>query len=275
MHIFADDVQIYLCSNRLSISEIARLINLDLRNIYRWSERNLLPLNPEKSQILFMTRSCNNTVSPPSISLNNVPMKYVDKISNLGVIFQSHLEWDSHINSQCRKVYNGLRHLKLTANFLPTATKLKLFKTLLLPHLVYGSEFLLNASSRSLGRLRVAVNCCIRWMFNLSSYSSVSHLQPQLLGCSFSNFVKFRCFITLYKIINTAKPLYLHEKLQPFRSIRERNFRISRVRTSYYRNTLFVRGIVYWNQIPAQIKISRSINEFCRGCISWLNTSNQ
>lgn len=274
IHLFADDVQIYLCSNNVSITELARLINLDLQNIFQWSERNLLPLNPVKSHVMFFNRSRNNPDLLPLIVIDNQTIGYVDKISNLGIIFQNDLKWNSQINSMCSKIYIGLRHLKLSASMLPSALKIRLFKTLLLPHLTYGCELLSNAPNSILRRLRVAVNCCVRWIFNLSYYSRVSHLQPQLLGCSFSNFFKFRCNVALFRIINTSKPKYLYDKLQAFRGTRERNFVLSRFRTSYYGNTLFVRGIVCWNQLPAHIKASQTMNEFRRGCISWLNTGN-
>lgn len=241
---------------------MSRLINHDLMNIFRWSENNHLPLNASKSQVMLLSRTRSAFTILPEIKICNDKISYVNKMSNLGIIFQSDLEWDSHANLQCSRIYNGLRHLKLTGGMLPTPIKLKLFKSLLLPHLTYGCEFMLNASARSIDRLRVAINSCVRWVFNVSPYARVTHLQQQLLGCSFYNFLKLRSLITLFRIINTFKPHYLFEKIQPFRSIRERNFVLPRYSTSHYGSTLFVRGIVYWNQLPAEIKSTRSLLEF-------------
>lgn len=109
--------------------------------------------------------------------------------------------------------------------------KLKLFKSLVLPHFIYGAEFLLNASARSIDRLRVALNSCVRYVFNLSRFSSVRHLQNQLLGCSLKDFLKMRTVLTVFKIINFSSPNYLYEKLQLFRSSRARNLIIPRYNT--------------------------------------------
>lgn len=208
------------------------------------------------------------------IHLGNDSIEYVDKMSNLGVIFQSNLEWDSHVNSQCGKVYSGLRHLRLTANMLPIQVKMKLFKSLLLPHFMYGAEFLLNASARCIRRLRVTLNNCVRWIFNLSRYSSVSHLQQQLLGTNFTNFIKLRSCISIYKIISTSKPAYLRDILVPCRSVRSQNFVLPSYNTSHYGSSFFVRGVVYWNQLPPNIKLQNSLQLFRKESTSWYNRGN-
>lgn len=158
---------------------------------------------------------------------------------------------------------------------LDITVKIRLFKSLLLPHFLYGAIFLLNASARSLGRQRVALNCCVRYVFSLSMYSRVTHLQKQLLGCSFNNFLKAQSCIVLFKIISSSTPSYLHEKLQPFRSSRARNYLLPRHFTAHYRSTLFVQGITYWNSLPNEIRNNVSLTGFRRDLYTWLNAERQ
>lgn len=273
IHLFADDVQIYFDSVDLPLNEMARIINLDLSKIHDWSMRNLLPLNAVKSRVMFISRSrCPPAL--PSIRLGNDDLEYVNKFTNLGIVIQNNLEWEGHINLQCSKIYGSLRSLRITANMLPSAVKLRIFKSLILPHLSYGCEFLTNASARAIDRLRVALNCCIRWIFNLSRYDSVTHYQQQLLGCSFHNFLKLRYCLALFKIVNTEKPSYLFDKLRPFQGTRNRNFILCHHNTSHYGGTLFVRGIVNWNLLPSEIKSIRNYKSFRREVTTWLATRN-
>ena len=137
---------------------------------------------------------------------------------------QNDFNWESHISSQCAKIYNGLRVLKLSSSTLSTAIKLKLFKALILPHFLYGDVFLLNASASALERLRIALNCCVRFVFGLSRFSRVSHLQQELIGCRFHDFFKLRSCLMLFKIINTSSPPYLREKIHSLQSSRTRSF---------------------------------------------------
>lgn len=269
IHMFADDVQLYLCSSDKSVEEMARLVNKDLMNVSLWSSRNLLPINSSKTKAMFISRR-HIRMDLPNLTINNDVIEYVDKASNLGVIIQNDLEWESQINSQCGKVYAGLRHLRLTAGMLSVATKIKLFSSLLKPHFSYGLELILNASASALNRLRVALNHCVRWVFNLSRYARVTHLQRQLLGCSFHEFFKLRSCTALFKIIHHG-PNYLYEKLQPFRSTRVRHYVVPHHNSSHYGSSFFVRAILQWNQIPTNIKSIESAAGFYRECLDWLN----
>lgn len=274
IHMFADDVQLYICSTVLSIRELAQLLNADLERISNWSERNLLPINSDKTKAMYITRSRSIEVLPP-IHLGGSTIEYVEKVINLGFVLTNDLEWDNQVNHTCSKIYGRLRQLKMSSSMLRTDVKLKLFKSLILPHFVYGAEFLLNASARSIDRLRVALNSCIRYVYNLSRFSRVSHLQTHLLGCSFAKFIQLRAVLTLYKIVNSISPNYLLQKIQVFHNSRTRSLIIPRHNTSHYGNTMFVRGIAIWNLLPIQIKNNNTFCGFRRDCIAYFNGVNQ
>lgn len=274
IHMFADDVQLYICSNNLDVHDMANLVNSDLSRLLKWSEKNLLLINGSKTKAMLISRTARPALLP-SIHLGSELIGFSDRLKNFGVVFQNNLEWDDHINAQCGKIYAGLRRLRFTASMLPCNVKIMLFKSLLLPHFMYGLELTLNASARCLDRLRIALNCCVRWVFNLNRFSHVRHLQSRLLGCSFYQFFKLRSCLMFYKIINHTYPHYLKEKLQPFRSDRNRNYLIPQHITSHYSGTFFVRGVVYWNQLPTTIKNINSFNVFRQNCTEWLNGGNQ
>lgn len=274
IHMFADDVQLYICSSSLGINDIVRLMNADLERILVWSTRNLLPINVEKTKAICIARTRLVEHKPPII-LGGNPIEYVERAVNLGFVITSDLEWDSQISHTCGKIYGSLRQLKLSSSMLSRDVKLKLFKSLVLPHFIYGAEFLLNASARSINRLRVALNNCIRYVYNLTRFSSVSHLQNQLLGCSFEDFLKLRTVLCIFKIMNFDSPNYLYQKLQPFRSSRGRSLIIPRHNSTHYGNTLFVRGISIWNMLPTQIKNNRTLYGFRRDCITYYNGETQ
>lgn len=147
------------------------------------------------------------------------------------------------------------------------SAKLKLFKALILPHFVYGDFIYSNALISSVDKLRIAFNACVRYVFNLTRYSRVSHLHKELIGCSFSNFYKYISCVTIFKIMKMRKPDYLFEKLHPLRSDRNRNFLIPQHQTTYYSQSLFTRGVVNWNQLRLTIKSNLSMSTFKRDLI--------
>lgn len=198
--------------------------------------------------------------------LNGSLLPFVNTVASLGYKIHENLKWDHFLNEQCGKIYGRLRSLQLCASFLSTDVKIKLFKTLILPHFIACDFLLIQASSVAFNKLKVALNCCVRFVFNLNTFSHVSHLQSRLIGCPFKNFGKLRCCLLMFKLIKTREPHYLFSKLRPLRSIRCCKFVIPRYRTVKYGNSFFVRGVAIWNSLPNDITLERSDTAFRRRC---------
>lgn len=107
-------------------------MNHDLRKLMKWSKENLLPINPDRTKAMLISK-LRNTPLPPQLLMNGVEVQFIDRINNLGVIFKNNLDWDAHINMQCSKIYRSLKTLNLRTRHCNSAIKLKLFKSLILP----------------------------------------------------------------------------------------------------------------------------------------------
>lgn len=167
---------------------------------------------------------------------------------------------------QCGKIYASLRTLKMKTHFLRPATKLLLFKSLIYPHFISCDFVIPQASAYAIGRLKVALNCCVRFIYNINRFSHVSHLQHTLLGCSLINFGKLRAVNLIFNLLKKQSPSYLLDILTPLRTQRGRKFSIYRCRTSHYSDSFFVRGVAYWNQLPHDLQTVTSIVKFKRIC---------
>lgn len=274
VHLFADDVQIYFNADvNYNLDVVARKINSDLHSVWLWSQRNLLFINSSKTQAILFSHS-KIKINHPMLFLNGDQIVFVDKVVNLGITFMCNLCWETQINIQCGKIYGTLKKLHLVARHLDIATKIRIFKTLLFPHFIYGDFLYTNASMAALDRLRVALNSCLRFVYNLPRISRVTHLQKTLIGCNFSQFYKFRSCVNLFRIIHTKKPEYLYTKLRPLRSTRTKSFLIPQHSSFYYSQSFFARGVVNWNQLSISIKNSHSYKNFKENLLSELASVN-
>ena len=102
-HIYADDTQLYIKFDLSDPSIALDKINLCILDIRTWMIVNKLKINDSKTEFLVLTSSffkqlfhdlrisAGNTETIPSLSARN-----------LGVIFDSHLNLESHIYTVCR-----------------------------------------------------------------------------------------------------------------------------------------------------------------------------
>lgn len=252
IQLFADDVQIY-CAHSDSFTAVTQL-NEDLQRVARWASMNSLEINYTKTKAMLYGTNQRVDSAQLRVSLGGNDIQFTDHANNLGIIFQNDLRWGKAVSYQCGKVYAGLRTLRITTGDLPQSIKLRLFKTLILPHFIFGDVIHLSMHSAMMSKLEVALNDCARYVYKLNRYTSVRHLQKHLLGCSFRRFYELRTCLFFHRIIQRQSPSYLHDKLTALRGLRVRNFMVPTHRTSLYGDTFFVRGVVIWNAQPTELK---------------------
>ncbi|XP_038104855.1 uncharacterized protein LOC119765306 [Culex quinquefasciatus] len=275
IQMYADDVQLYIGRPGPCSREIIRMMNDDLASIVEWSRRNQLYVNQAKSNALFVTgrrRAAVQANMLPPVVMDGQVIKWTESARNLGFIFRADLQWDDLIKQQCGKIYASLRTLYSCAAGAPVGTRLKLFKSLILPHFLFGEILHVNPSASDMDRLRISLNCCVRFVYGLNRYDHVSHLQANLLGCPLDHLYAHRSCIFLHKLINTHSPPALFQKLIPFRGRRLANLIIPRNNTATYASSLFVRGVVNWNMLPTEVKRSRTEAGFHGKCLAFWNS---
>lgn len=120
----------------------------------------------------------------PGIVMDCRNIYWSDRAYNVGFIFQNDLLWYALLAQQCRMIYASLRTLYCCTSATSTYTKLKFFKSLIMPYISCLIMYYVRLSVNSFNRLRVALDCCVRCAYGLTRYDHVSHLQRNVLGCS-------------------------------------------------------------------------------------------
>lgn len=133
-HLFyADDLKLF---SRIRSSGDCDRLQSDLNSLFDWSVTNKIALNIGKCHALSFT----NRMDPltPSYSIDNVELKVVHEMKDLGVLFDSKLRFDSHVrgisNRACRMLGFIMR---TTKDFTNIKCILMLYNTLIRSHLEY------------------------------------------------------------------------------------------------------------------------------------------
>lgn len=254
LHMYADDVQVYMSSTKSDLAENVQRLNSDLCSIDSWAKSNGLLLNASKSKCLVISSKNFNLPENINIHISNVSIDIVQQAKNLGIIFNDKLTWRDHIISAVGKTNAALRNVYVGQKFTPLNIRLTLAKTFLVPKLIYGCELFSSCSRDMMGKLNVTYNNIARYVFGLTRRDHVSEYAKRLFGVSFENLMRIRTLTSLHKIITTKSPQYLYNCLKFSTSPRNCHLIQIKHRKHLSDKFFFINAIRLWNLLPSNIQ---------------------
>jgi hypothetical protein len=81
-----------------------------------------------------------NGGNPAALLLNDQNIAHTDSCTDLGLLTCSNLKWTLHISEKCKKATAVLHMLRRSSPRLPAASKLCLYKSMMLPVISYASS---------------------------------------------------------------------------------------------------------------------------------------
>ena len=100
MLMYADDTTLY-CNIDQYVKE--NVVNVELAKLSNWLGANKLALNISKTKFMFFHTS-NGAVKYPNLKINNTDIEHVFEFNFLGVMFNYHMSWNTHINYIASKI---------------------------------------------------------------------------------------------------------------------------------------------------------------------------
>ena len=133
MLMYADDTTLY-CNIDQYVNE--DVINVELAKLSEWLGANKLALNISKTKFMVFHTS-NRAVQYPNLKINNTDVEHVFEFNFLGVMFNSQMNWNTHINYIASKISRTVGTLYRLKDIYPQSVLLTLYNTLILPHFHY------------------------------------------------------------------------------------------------------------------------------------------
>ena len=104
-HAFADDTQLYLSfnpDNSLDEAEAVHVMEQCIRAIRAWMQADKLKLNKNKTEVMLIgTRQKLSRVNLGTLTVGDTTVATVNKARNLGIWFDSQLNFNVHITKTC------------------------------------------------------------------------------------------------------------------------------------------------------------------------------
>lgn len=263
VYMFADDTLITIQGNDYKV--LLDQLNGDLKNINDYFCENKLKLNIQKSKYMVIgtkTKIKNIDSKNLSVCIGGVNLEGVEEFKYLGVVLDTTLSFNNHIDYIKNKVAKKNYFLSRVGTDLSVYTRLIIYKTVILPHFMYCATILYSANKTKLTDLQVVQNKSLRIILKCDKYTPVHLMFNELKLKNIEEIIFVQAMIFVYKLVNNLLPKYLSNTVQYVSDIhnygtRQRNMLyIKTCRTASGQKSILKGALNQYNKLPTEVNMN-------------------
>ena len=225
---------------------------------------------PDKTDLIIIgTKQQRNKV------INHFPVKLLgsdtfpsDTVRNLGVIFDSDLNFRQHISQVCKSCFYHIRDLRRIRCHISISTAKTISTALISSRLDYCNSLLNNIAKRDLAKLQRVQNCLACVVLRAPRFSPSLPLLKQLHWLPVSYRINFKLSTLAYRALSTQQPSYLASLLhllnipRQLRSSTSQQLIVPKTKLNLGKRAFSVAAPRVWNELPITLKTSETIAIF-------------
>ena len=258
---YADDTQLLISGKKDSLPQLIATMEQTLESLDVWFHSHGLKVNTNKTELLLCgsRQNCRN-LAPITVRFREDVVRESPTVRNLGVVFDKHLTWDSHVSAlvkKCNGILIGLSHVRhqIPPELLPTVVN-----ALVLSHVRYCLAVYGNGSENNIQRLQKVQNFALRVVSGRRKFDHISDVREDLGWPTARQLYRQHSLSMLHKIIITGEPQALASQVQTSSSLRSRSTRqdtdlaLPRVRTESGKRRLLYSIVQLYNSLPLELR---------------------
>ncbi len=207
-HFYADDTQIYMHSRPGQNLDVPFLTHC-ISEIKIWMSENFLCLNNDKTEVLLIGSS-NQLRKAGSIILNLngsvLESQSKSKLKNVGVIFDSSLSFDYHVQYTVKNSFFNLRNIARLRSMLSLPVTERLINTLVFSHIDYCNALIVGVPKTTLNKLQCVQNSAARILTGARKNEHITPILKSLHWLPVRFRVDFKIIMLTYKALHGLAP---------------------------------------------------------------------
>ena len=216
-------------------------------------------MNRDKTELIVISSKYRPRPSLDSILVGDHRVKRSDKARNIGVVFDETLSLDKHVSSVCKSALFHLWNIAKIRMYLTSESTKTLVHAYVTCRLDNCNSLLLGSPKYMIQNFQRVQNCAARLVAGQPRAAHVCPVLKELHWLPVEQRIAFKVLLLTFKALNNLAPPYLSQLIVPYNPTRE----VPNVRLKSYGDRAFsVAAAKYWNEIPLDIKLSRSVDVF-------------
>ena len=271
-HFYADDTQIYVTFNpkqSYSLDESLDKMEKCITAVKRWMSDNMLKLNDEKTEVLFIASPhFQKTIPSPSLLIGDTAVSRSKNARNIGVVFDDRLLMKEQISSICRSTHCHLRNIGSIRKYLTQDACVTLVHSLVSSRIDYCNALLSKLPDTSLNRLQRVLNTAARIVSLRPKHHHITPVLYSLHWLPIQQRIEFKVLLFVFKSVHQIAPSYLCELMIPYepkRSLRSSEKLLLDYDTpasKYGERAFSIYGPTLWNLLPVDIRLTKTVDLF-------------
>jgi hypothetical protein len=247
-------------------------MKLDMANLVKWAESNLLLLNHIKTQVIVIGKTAvtpNSTF--PNIIVNFTPMAFSKSVKNLGVIFECWFDWSFQVSKMCQRVYFSLHNLYKFRTQTPVGTRKRLALSLIMPIFDYCDITYVNMNGENLNRLQLAQNRVVRYILDINKRDHITPFYLSLSLLKIKERHELHALHLSHSFLHGLNPPYLSSLFWKRVNVTDRStiahtfsLQASRLRNNVLEKSFGANSYRLWNALPPKLCCNPNFGVFKR-----------
>ena len=213
--IYADDTMIW--SSGTNCTDIQNTLNDSLDKANSWFKLNRMIPNTKKTKHLLVgsVQKLNHSIETTmEIYIDNIKLEEAAGEKLLGVVIDSNLSWNLHIDYLIKKLNSRICLLKRAKAYLTFACRKMLYNALIKPILEYCCTVWGNCTVGNLHRVLRLQKRCARLILDADTHENSVKLFNKLDWLPIDDIIRIRKLCMLYKINQGHCPAYFNNYIE-------------------------------------------------------------
>ena len=231
-----------------------------------------LKLNENKTEVMLMgTRQQLSEVKLRMLTVGDTSVAIVNKARNLGVWFDSQLNFNAHITKTCSLSFCSLYKIRRIRKYLSYKSAQTLILALVIGRLDYCNSLLYGLPASYIIKLQWVQNAAARLISKTTRFDHISPVMKDLHWLPVKYRIMFKLVVYTFKALHGNAPTYIHQlirlKPQSNYNLRSNTKHLlldppNKTMKTTGDRAFFAAAPTLWNALPDELRALGSLKTF-------------